>query len=116
MLDWAGHFPPTWTMAHWSGGSTASPPPEHLRSLKRTAQVHQELKRKGVTLTLLWEEYRAAMGDVAFQDTARSDVSRAFASSTDETTAFSTRGLLGEKNSGEPLSSPEFFGTLLIWP
>ena len=34
------------------------------------AQVHQELKRKGVTLTLLWEEYRASVGVAAFQYTA----------------------------------------------
>ena len=34
------------------------------------AQVHQELKRKGVTLTLLWEEYRTAVGVAAFQYTA----------------------------------------------
>ena len=34
------------------------------------ARVHQELKRKGVTLTLLWEEYRATVGDAAFQYTA----------------------------------------------
>ncbi len=34
------------------------------------AQVHQELKRKGITLTLLWEEYRALAGDTAFQYTA----------------------------------------------
>ena len=34
------------------------------------AQVHQELKRKGVTLTLLWEEYRQVVGDRAFQYTA----------------------------------------------
>lgn len=100
MLDWAGHFPPIRTMAHWSGGSTASPPPEHLRSLKRTAQVHQELKRKGVTLTLLWEEYRADLGDAAFQDTARSDVSRAFASSTDETTAFQSGVCWAKKTLG----------------
>jgi transposase len=33
-------------------------------------RVHQELKRKGVTLTLLWEEYRATVGDAAFQYTA----------------------------------------------
>ena len=31
------------------------------------AQVHQELKRKGVTLTLLWEEYRHEVGDIAYQ-------------------------------------------------
>ena len=34
------------------------------------AQVHQELKRKGVTLTLLWEEYRHEVGDIAYQYTA----------------------------------------------
>jgi len=34
------------------------------------ALVHQELKRKGVTLTLLWEEYRATVGIAAFQYTA----------------------------------------------
>lgn len=34
------------------------------------ANVHQELKRKGVTLILLWEEYRAATGDAAYQYTA----------------------------------------------
>jgi transposase len=34
------------------------------------AQVHQELKRKGVTLILLWEEYRQAAGYGAYQYTA----------------------------------------------
>ena len=34
------------------------------------ANVHQALKRKGVTLILLWEEYRAAAGDAAYQYTA----------------------------------------------
>jgi transposase len=34
------------------------------------AVMHRELKRKGVTLTLLWEEYRAAVGVAAFQYTA----------------------------------------------
>jgi transposase len=34
------------------------------------AVIHQELKRKGVTLTLLWEEYRTAVGSAAFQYTA----------------------------------------------
>lgn len=34
------------------------------------ATIHQELKRKGVTLTLLWEEYRQAAGDTAYQYTA----------------------------------------------
>jgi len=34
------------------------------------ALVHQELKKKGVTLTLLWEEYRQAVGDRGYQYTA----------------------------------------------
>ena len=34
------------------------------------ANVHQELKRKGVTLILLWEEYRAEAADAAYQYTA----------------------------------------------
>lgn len=34
------------------------------------ALIHQELKRKGVTLTLLWEEYRTSVGSAAFQYTA----------------------------------------------
>jgi transposase len=34
------------------------------------AVMHRELKRKGVTLTLLWEEYRAAVGVATFQYTA----------------------------------------------
>ena len=31
------------------------------------AYVHQELKRKGVTLQLLWEEYQAAHGERVYQ-------------------------------------------------
>lgn len=34
------------------------------------AKVHQELKKKGVTLTLLWEEYRQATLDRGYQYTA----------------------------------------------
>jgi len=34
------------------------------------AQVHQELKKKGVTLTLLWEEYLQVVGDRGYQYTA----------------------------------------------
>lgn len=34
------------------------------------ARVHQELKKKGVTLTLLWQEYRAEAGAEAYQYTA----------------------------------------------
>src|ERR1019366_31787 len=34
------------------------------------AHIHQELKRKGVTLILLWEEYRQAVGETAYQYTA----------------------------------------------
>ena len=31
------------------------------------AYVHQELKRKGVTLQLLWEEYHATHGERAYR-------------------------------------------------
>ncbi|MGH8143676.1 MAG: IS21 family transposase, partial [Steroidobacteraceae bacterium] len=31
------------------------------------AHIHQELKRRGVTLQLLWEEYQAAEGDRAYR-------------------------------------------------
>jgi transposase len=31
------------------------------------AHIHQELKRKGVTLQLLWEEYRAAHGERTYR-------------------------------------------------
>lgn len=31
------------------------------------ARVHQELKKKGVTLMLLWEEYREAVGERGYQ-------------------------------------------------
>lgn len=34
------------------------------------ATIHQELKKKGVTLTLLWEEYRQSAGEAAYQYTA----------------------------------------------
>ena len=34
------------------------------------AEVHQELKRKGVTLVLLWEEYQRTAGEASFQYTA----------------------------------------------
>ena len=34
------------------------------------ARVHQELKKKGVTLTLLWQEYQQAVGDRGYQYTA----------------------------------------------
>ena len=34
------------------------------------AVVHQELKKKGVTLILLWEEYLQTVGDRGYQYTA----------------------------------------------
>ena len=34
------------------------------------ARIHQELKKKGVTLTLLWEEYLQAVGGRGYQYTA----------------------------------------------
>ena len=43
------------------------------------AHVHQELKRNGVTLALLWEEYRQAHGDAAYQYSRFCDLYREFA-------------------------------------
>jgi transposase len=43
------------------------------------AAVHQELKRAGVTLQLLWEEYRAGAGDEAYRYSAFCDKYRAWA-------------------------------------
>ena len=37
--------------------------PAHERPLPDWAWVHRELRRKGVTLSLVWEEYRAAHPD-----------------------------------------------------
>jgi transposase len=44
----------------------AAPLVEH-RAAPDLAHVHQELKRKGVTLTLLWEEYAAAHAGQAYR-------------------------------------------------
>lgn len=38
----------------------SSPLPEHKRPVPDWSSVHQELRRKGVTLMLLWQEYRSA--------------------------------------------------------
>jgi transposase len=43
------------------------------------AHVHQELKRKGVTLALLWEEYRQAHGEATYQYSRFCDLYREFA-------------------------------------
>ena len=43
------------------------------------AYVHQELKRKGVTLALLWEEYRQGQGEAAYQYSRFCDLYREFA-------------------------------------
>ena len=45
------------------------------------AHVHQELKRKGVTLALLWEEYRQEQQATAYQYSRFCDLYRAFAKS-----------------------------------
>ncbi len=42
------------------------------------AALHQELKRPGVTLQLLWEEYRAGAGDAAYRYSAFCDKYRAW--------------------------------------
>lgn len=43
------------------------------------ARIHQELKRKGVTLQLLWQEYRQSAGDRSYQYTAFCKHYRSFA-------------------------------------
>jgi hypothetical protein len=42
---------------------TAAHTPATRRPLPDWAKVHQELKRKGVTLVLLWQEYKASTPD-----------------------------------------------------
>jgi transposase len=58
-------------------------PPPRPRSCARQepdyAELHQELKRPGVTLQLLWEEYRAGCGEQAYRYSAFCDKYRAFA-------------------------------------
>lgn len=45
------------------------------------AYVHQELRRKSVTLALLWEEYRQGNGEAAYQYSRFCDLYRVFARS-----------------------------------
>lgn len=59
------------------------------------AHVHQELKRKGVTLILLWEEYRASANDAAYQYTAFCTRYRAWAGKLKRSMRQTHRG--GEK-------------------
>jgi transposase len=42
------------------GGPPPTPPPIQSQSLPDWTAVHEELRRKGVTLQLLWQEYRQA--------------------------------------------------------
>lgn len=58
------------------------PPPRPRSSTRQEpdyAGLHQELKRPGVTLQLLWEEYRAGAGDQAYRYSAFCDKYRAWA-------------------------------------
>jgi transposase len=61
------------------------PRPPGIRASRQVepdyARVHQELKKKGVTLTLLWQEYRADTGAAAYQYTAFCTRYRAWAGS-----------------------------------
>jgi len=60
-----------------------TPRPERTRPLPEWAHVHRELKRKGVTLALLWEEYKAAHPDDGLQYSAFCDRYRAWAGRVD---------------------------------
>ena len=58
------------------------PPPRPRSSTRHEpdyAALHQELKRPGVTLQLLWEEYRADAGEQAYRYSAFCDKYRAWA-------------------------------------
>lgn len=60
------------------------PPPRPRSSVRQEpdyAALHQELKRPGVTLQLLWEEYRASCGEQAYRYSAFCDKYRTFARS-----------------------------------
>ena len=60
------------------------PPPRPRSSTRREpdyAVLHQELKRPGVTLQLLWEEYSAGAGDAAYRYSAFCEKYRAWAKS-----------------------------------
>ena len=61
------------------------PPPRprstHHRHEPDYAVLHQEIKRPGVTLQLLWEEYRAGAGDRAYRYSAFCDKYRAWVKS-----------------------------------
>ncbi len=60
------------------------PPPRPRSSTRREpdyAALHQELKRPGVTLQLLWEEYRAGAGEAAYRYSAFCEKYRAWAKS-----------------------------------
>jgi transposase len=58
------------------------PPPRPRSSTRQEpdyAALHQELKRPGVTLQLLWEEYRAGAGEQAYRYSAYCEKYRAWA-------------------------------------
>lgn len=58
------------------------PPPRPRSSTRQEpdyATLHQELKRPGVTLQLLWEEYRAGAGEQAYRYSAFCEKYRAWA-------------------------------------
>ena len=57
-LDWRGHA--DWTRPPRSAGCSDAAPTTTRLVEPDFAHVHVELRRKGVTLMLLWEEYRAA--------------------------------------------------------
>lgn len=60
------------------------PPPRPRSSTRHEpdyAALHQELKRPGVTLQLLWEEYRAGVGEAAYRYSAFCAKYRAWAKS-----------------------------------
>lgn len=69
-------------------------PPQPRRPLPDFAAIQQELKRKGVTLQLLWEEYRAAHPD-GYSRTQFFERYRAYAKTSDPVMRFTHKA--GEK-------------------
>jgi transposase len=63
IAGWTWPLPESLTEADLDAQLFAPPPPPSQRTLPDWAWVHQELHHKGVTLTLLWQEYKQQYPD-----------------------------------------------------
>ena len=76
------HWPMAVTLSDDELQARLYPPPRPRSSTRQEpdyAGMHLELKRPGVTLQLLWEEYRAGAGEQAYRYSAFCDKYRAWA-------------------------------------